>query len=156
MIHVIDRDGQILGVASMRDSADDRQQNVKGVVVGNSLIVSEDGDRRLVRLNLDSYAVRPYKNLQDLPGELGDVDRHESRYYICAGRYVLTFTEGGQPAIAGRLDSGTLTGIAVAGGHCFVTTGAGGAVYSLNNATGQAQVFIGGLADPRDIELWRQ
>ncbi|MEW5701368.1 MAG: hypothetical protein AB1792_03975 [Candidatus Zixiibacteriota bacterium] len=153
LAYILGRSGQILATFSLRDHASDARQNVSGVVVGNALVISENGSGGILRVDVASYAIDDLKNLNVLGTPPGDIDYDCGRYYVCTSHEVYSFTDSTDAALVGTLDQAPITAIAVAGGYSFVTVEESGMVYALNHSTRTAAVFISGLNHPRDIEI---
>ena len=66
-IHFIDSSGTLLATTAMDIVENFHSQNVEGVVVGNKLVVSEDGSKRLLAFDLDTYAVAVFRDFGSHP-----------------------------------------------------------------------------------------
>ena len=150
---VIDDRGRTLATVPLRAQADDSRQNVRGVAAGSSLIVSEDGQGRILQIDLQTYPVTILKDLSGLATALGDIDYYRDRYYLNIDQEIYSFADGSNVAIVGVLDQLAISGIAVAGGYSFVTVEESGAIYRLNNSSHTVDLFVNGLDHPQDIEI---
>lgn len=96
-------------------------QNVMGVVVGNSLIVSEDGDRQLLALDLETYELSVFKRLPNLRPWLGQLAFHKGLYYISTATAIYTFRNSeDEPKKLVELSKRNITGLAVTDTNLFV------------------------------------
>ncbi len=120
-IHVVDGKGSLLKTVRMNLAPDSHLQNVMGVVVGNSLIVSEDGDRQLLALDLETYELSVFKRLPNLRPWLGQLAFHKGLYYISTARAIYTFRNSeDEPKKLVELSKRNITGLAVTDTNLFV------------------------------------
>ena len=82
-IFIDDNDSLLASVQLGPDPNFGVSQNMAGVVVGNDLIISEDGNNRLLRADLDTYEIEIFRDLSDLSGWLGAIDYSDGVYCIC-------------------------------------------------------------------------
>jgi hypothetical protein len=146
--------GELLTSLPLMDqSPDDNLQSVYGVVVGNSLIISEDGSSQLVRIDLDNYQRSVFRNFGHLSGWLGDIDFADGTYYMVQSQKIFSFREGEEETLVCILPEGNNTGIAILGNFAYVTHG--NKLYRVNLQNGSYEVLLGDLNFPEDIELIR-
>ncbi len=146
--------GELLTSLPLMDqSPDDNLQSVYGVVVGNSLIISEDGNSQLVRIDLDNFQRSVFRNFGHLSGWLGDIDYADGTYYMVQSQKIFSFREGEEEILVGILPEGNNTGIAILGNFALVTSNHGNKLYRVNLQNGSYEVLLDDLNYPEDIEL---
>ncbi len=156
LVSFTDRNGTLKEVVSITGrTADGSLQNVDGVVVGNQLIISEDNERNLIGINLDTYERSVFKSLgEQLTGWLGDIDYSDGLFYMVQSRKVHVFTKDGEAELLCELPEGNNTGIAVHEDFAYVTSNFGNKIYRINIRNGAYSVLVDDLDNPRDIELF--
>jgi S1-C subfamily serine protease len=156
-IYFVDQMGKYLRTVRMRETPDRRLQNCDGVVVGNKLIVSEDGDKHLLAVDLDTYEVTVFRDLSRLPGPwLGRITFAEGRFYICTPNQVFSFSpEDPAERHVTTLPQGisNITGIAYEAGRLFVVANHAGVLCEIDVASGATKTIVDGLKRPKDIVL---
>jgi len=149
----IDENGTLLATTIILSPADSTLQTLKGVVVGNRLILSENGKRQVVAIDLTTYHASIFKDLSTLSGSLGDITYANGKYYIIAGgRSVYSFTESGGVTKVGEVPESNATGICVIGNLAYLSVNLANRIYTLDLGTGAVGVLVSGLNYPRDIE----
>ncbi|MGP8322618.1 MAG: hypothetical protein ACT6FG_01300 [Methanosarcinaceae archaeon] len=128
-------------------------QSVNGVVVENSLIISEDGNNQLVRIDLDNYQWSVFKDFQHLTGWLGDIDYANGNYYMVQSTKIYSFTEDEGENLVCELPEGNNIGLAVHGNFAYVTSNFGNKVYRVNLQNGSYEIILSEANYPEDIEL---
>lgn len=155
-VYFVDSSGVLVAATGMIVSPNAALQNLAGVVVGDSLVISEDGSNHLLVADLNTYAIKVFYNLSNLSGWLGAIDYRDGDYFLCQAQTVYRFdaarTQWRTIATLGT-DLYNIVDIVVAGGHSFVTLNFAGAIYRINNETGSVVRFIDGLDYPEDLEL---
>ncbi|UCG87590.1 MAG: fibronectin type III domain-containing protein [Gemmatimonadota bacterium] len=157
-IYFIDDAGNRLADLGILEAPDNSLQNLDGIVVGDAFIISDDGNNHLLRVDLNTYEMSVFRDLSNLSGWLGAIAYRHGYYYICQAQKIYRFQESGHLELIAELgpDLYNITAIVVAGGHSFVTLNFAGAIYRVNDATGQVTSFLEGLDYPTDLELiWR-
>jgi len=152
-VHFLAADGTHLATVLIQPTPNSSLQNVDGVVVGNQLVVSEDGDSHILAIDLDTYEVSTLADLSAWPGWLGAIDYHDGTYYVCQSRRLLQFAPGGEVTEVSTLPAGSLTGIVVVDGYAYVTVNFADAVYRVDVDTGAYELFGGAFDYPADIEV---
>lgn len=66
-IHLLNADGMLDKTLSMGDERSGHLQSCCGIVVDNTLIVSEDGRNRLLKVDLSTNKVSVFRDLSHLP-----------------------------------------------------------------------------------------
>jgi len=149
----IDDSGRLLATTSLLTPADNHLQTLKGIVVGNRLILSHDGNNQVLAVDLATYRLSIFKNLGYLPGLLGDIAYANGTYYlVVGGRWVYSFTESGNPVLVGGIPEGNATGICVLDDFAYLSVNSANRVYRLDLRTGEARVLASDLKYLRDIE----
>jgi len=149
----IDEDGKLLATTVLLSPADSWLQTLKGIVVGNRLILSHNGKRQVLAIDLTNYHASVFKDLSSISETLGDIAYAGEKYYIIAGgRSVFRFTESGAAALVGQVPESNATGICVIGNFAYVTVNAANKLYKMDLSTGAVSVLVSGLNYPRDIE----
>ena len=119
-IYFVDVKGNHLQTVRLVDEPDGHFQNMDGVVVGNKLIVSENGHKELIEVDLDTYEVSLFRSLKQLGVGLGAILYSEGRYYICQRRNIYSFTEDSvEITKVATTPESNITGIVSANGRLF-------------------------------------
>ncbi len=143
--------GMLIEAVELPD-ASTLNQGMSGLVVGNDLIISETGSRRLARIDLATYEVSVFKDLSDLSGWLGDIEYLDGMYYLTQWESLHEFTGTGEPTELAHFADGSILGVAVVGTSAFVTSRNEGKIYRVNIPTGTIEVFAEGFDSPYEIE----
>jgi hypothetical protein len=152
-ISIVDAGGDFITKFEMPGHDFDHNQSVEGITLGNRLIVSENGEKELMEVDLSTYAAGIYRNLADLGGWLGDLDYSDGVFYICQCTRVSTFTEDSDPVELFNVEAGCITGIAVVGNYAYTVVNSPGLAYKTHIITGETEIFAEGLGYPEDIEF---
>jgi len=152
-IYVIDSDGTYLTTVNIHPEPDSGLQNTDGVVTGNRLILSENGNMQILAIDLTSYETTILKSFPFLSGWLGAIDYSKGVFYVCQMRNVLSFREDrlGKTVVA-TVPEGNISGIVVDDSVAYVTANHAGILYRVTLSTGAVEELITGLRNPEDIE----
>jgi len=151
-IYLLHQDGAITKILSMLNEPDRHSQSTHGVVVEDSLIMSEDGRNRLLKVKLSAGHVSVFRDFSNLPGGLGAIAHYESVYYLCRGLEVYSFAKDSDPLLVAKLDQGnSITGIAIYENSAYVPVYSTGKVHKIDLSSGEATVFAEGLSYPEGI-----
>ncbi len=113
-IDFIDSDGNFLRTVMMPDLSPDELQGVRGVVVGDKLIVSETGGGKVICVDLTTYAASILRDLSTLPVPwISDIDYWNAYYWLCGPRDSWRFTSAGDVYDLCTFTEANLVGIAV-------------------------------------------
>ena len=113
-IDFIDSNGNLLHTVMMPDPSPEELQIVRGVVVGNKLIVSETGGKEVISVDLTTYAATILRDLSGLPVPwLSDIDYWNRYYWICGPMGTWRFTATGDVYELCTFTESNLIGIAV-------------------------------------------
>jgi hypothetical protein len=154
-VNIFDDSGNLLASLGMLDEPGSTLQMCDGVVVGNKLIICEDGHNNLMQVDLDTYEMSLFKDLTDLEGWLGSIDYADGIYYLTQSKKVWTFTESGNPELLYEFtdDVWNIVGSAVAGGYIFITQNFEGKLWRVNINSGAITLVVDGLDYPQDLAL---
>jgi DNA-binding beta-propeller fold protein YncE len=152
-ISFIDSQGNFITKLEMPEHDLDHNQTVDGIVVGNRLIVSENGVRELVEVDLSTHVAGIYRDLGQIGGWIGHLDYSNGIFYICQCTGAYTFTEDSDPVELFAVDAGCLSGIVVVGSYAYTVVNSPGKIYRTNIKTGETETFLEGLNYPQDIEF---
>ena len=88
-IYFVNSSGDLLATTNILDNPDDIWQNLDGIVVNNQLVFSEDGQKRILKIDLTTYQKSIFKNLTSLPGAwLGAIAYADGQYYLATSSRV--------------------------------------------------------------------
>lgn len=169
-VYFVNSEGKYLKTVDILEKPDRHLQNMHGIVVNSSLIISENGHRQIVRIDLPSYDVSIFKDLSHLGSWLGAIGYNDGTYYICQAKKIFSFTEEDdvlQPVA--ELPEGNITGIVISDNKAFLSingvekamridpkkkfTIPVGAVYQVDLITGHVKVVKEALKYPKDLVL---
>ena len=156
-IHILDQKGEIIKSVSMLHEPDNHAQNVHGIVVNNSLIVSEDGNRNLLSVDLETFEVSIFKTLKSLPwGWLGALYYFNNTFYICQSTKIWSFIDSRQDnlSLVAELPENNITSLVVVDSFAYATINFTNKIYKINVLTGEYEVFVEGIDYPEDIAVW--
>jgi len=155
-IFVVDRTGRAVRELAMRPEPDQGMQNTYGLVVGNRLLVSEDGDKRILAVDLDSYAVEVFRDFGTLRSWIGAIGNAGDTYYVCTGTEVFAFEGDAPHHLLAKLPKGNITGLVIVGGAAFLTVNFTGELLRVDLATGEVTTVADGLARPDGLVAVRR
>ena len=153
-MYFIDDSGNYITTVNIKSTRDNHLQNVHGVVVGNRLILSEDGDKNLLAVDLSDYSVTLFRDFTGLGGNtwLNAIAYYDGVYYLTLPGSIYTFTGSEWPSLlAGSIDYNITELLIKSGGYMYVTVNFSGKVYKIDMVTGEYQLFAEGLDYPQDI-----
>jgi hypothetical protein len=151
-IYFADPEGNPTQAIAMPGTRSTEFQVVDGIVVGNRLVVSENGDNQIIEIDLGTYQGSVFRDFAGLANYLSGIDYSRGLYYLCdSNDDVSTFTESGPLSPLTTLD-GILFAITVVGDYAYVTAYGSGTLYKVNINSGGSEVFLEGLSFPEDIE----
>ena len=159
VVYFADESGRHLKTVQMLDRADDHLQNTSAVTAGTRMILSENGRKQLLSIDLGTYDVSIFRDLRDLPGPwLGAIAYEKSRFYICNPTTIYAFEEGSDAVTKiAELPERNIVGIAAARGRLFVVVNSKqGSVYEVDPVTGKAVLFQSGLKFPEGLSAYQQ
>jgi len=133
--------------------ASELNQGLSTVVVGNQLVISETGNRKLVEADLTTRDMSIFKDMTQLTTWLGDIDYSDGKYYMTQYEDIFEFTESGDPEVLYHIAGGFMLHLAVVGKYVYAADSHAGKIYRVDIFTGEGEVLVEGLATPRDIEF---
>lgn len=152
VVYLLNSSGELEATVPILPEPDSRWQVMDGVVVGNRVIISEDGRKHLVALDLDTLEVSVFRDLSALlESWLGAITYVDGRFYLCGPQRIYSFAEGGEIAPVAEVPGYNISGITVAGGRIYVSTNHTGAIYRVDPETGEVVEFASGLNYPKGI-----
>ena len=168
-VYFTDAQGHYAKAIAIKDSVDKHAQNMHGIVVGNRLIVSEDGDRQIVSIDLTTYQKTIFRSLPQLRSWLGAIAYHQGIYHICNPQEIYSFTEDSQDITRiAKVPKKNITGIEVVDGKAYVIVNGPnkieeengkrilvptGALYEVDLKTGNVRVIKDELFKPNDLAI---
>ena len=159
VIYFSDELGRHLKTVQILDRPDNHAQNMKAVTVGNRMILSENGHKQLMAIDLGNYEVSVFRNLRSLPGPwLGAIAYEKGRFYICNPTTIFAFEENSETVTKiAELTENNIVGIAATQGRIFVVVNSSlGSVYEVDLVTGKTVLFKSGLKSPEDLAVYPQ
>jgi len=152
-IYFVNSTGALIATVNIRDYPDDTLQNLDGIVVNNTLIFSEDGDRNVLRIDLTTYEVSVFKNLSAMYSWVGHITYSNGSFYATGPKSIYRFSEVGNITKVAEVAEGNIAGIVVADGYAYVAVNFAGKVYRVNLQDGTSTVLATGLNYPKDLEM---
>jgi len=120
VIYFLSEQGSLLKTVPFSNTPNNELQNMEGVVVGNRLVVSETGNNEIFAVDLSSYKVSLFLNLNKLRGWLGSITYNHGAYYICQSREIYTFKKDANCITkVATIPEGNITGITTMNGKLF-------------------------------------
>jgi len=150
-VYFISSAGTLLKTANILDQPDSQAQNLCGIVVGNKLVVSENGKKQIIQFDLTTYARTMLKDLSSLPVSwLGAIAYANGKYYVCTPQSIYSFTSSTNAIKVADIPESNLVGISVLDStYAYVAVNFAGKIYKVNLATGTSTVFLSGLNYPK-------
>lgn len=154
-IYFINQSGSLLGTTNM-DAGDWHLQSLDGVVVDNQLVFSEDGEKRLLKIDLTTYQKSIFKDFSSVIPHiwLGAIDFEDGLYYLATSKIIYKFTEMGNPEIVAELPEINITGLAVVGQYAYASVNFSGEIYQVNLESGDVNLFASGFNYPQEITYY--
>lgn len=167
-IYFIGPKGEHLKTVSFNKEPDRHLQNMDGIVVGDQLVVSENGHRQLISIHLSSYKVSIFRDLRQLLGWLGAITFGDGTIYLCQSRRVYAISsDSDQIRRVATTPEANITGITFVKGHLFaVVNGMSkikerslaakrrtnhGVLYKIDPNSGEVKVVKDGLNFPEGV-----
>ncbi len=161
-VYIIDNSGSLLETVDMINAPAGRSQNVDGVVAGNSLIILENGNLQVLKIDLGNYNVSIFRDLSGLPGNnIGSIDYYNGRFYVGStdesGRYIYSFIEGQPEDLIATIpyEPYYITSIKVFDNYIYACINYEFKILKIDISTGDFTVFYeapAGTFYPSDIE----
>ena len=153
-VYIISPNGTLLANISIKEQPDNHLQVMDGIVVENKLIISEDGDKNIFAIDLNTYEKTIFKNLSYVPGWLGSITYHNGTFYVASSQTIYQFTEDSNATAFTTLPEGNIVGITTFGRYLYAAVNFGGKVYRIDLQTKEYKVVADNLHYPTDLELW--
>lgn len=171
VISFVDKNGVCFKTVSFFDKPGRSTQRMDSIVVDGKLIVSENGERQVMAVDLSTYELTVFRDLQELTGWIGSIAFSEGRYYICQYQSIFSFTEDSSELTkVATVPVGSITGIVVKQGRLIVSVNGmtrvkltmepdsarpthQGALYEVDPASGEATLLRDGLNCTRGVML---
>jgi hypothetical protein len=128
-------------------------QMLATVAVGNSLIISGTGTKKLVEADPTTREMSIFKDLYDLGSWLLDIDYSNGMYYLAQHDNIVEFAELGEPEVLCNIPDGFMLYLAVVGKYVYAADRNAGKIYKVDIFTGESEVLVEGLVRPEDIEF---
>jgi len=152
-IYVINQSSTVLATKSMGHAPDGSYQNCSGVVVGDFLYISEDGLSNVLRMNLTSYDVSVFRNLDVIPSWLGSIGYAQDEFYICTSSKIYRFTETAGPTEVTDIGDNNITGFEIVWPYAYLCTNFGGNIHRVDLRFGTSLLYASGFDRPDDLGL---
>lgn len=152
LVYFVSVEGKLVATVPLPGGPDDRLQNMYGVVVDKTLIISEDGQKRLIAIDLDNFSVSVFRDLSNLPVSwLGAIAYASDHFYVAAQERIFAFEITQEPDLVAKLPTYNITGLVVIDHYLYACTNFGGAIYRVDLATGVVDEFVTGLNYPSGL-----
>ena len=155
-IYFVDSTGKLLATTNILDTPDDQLQNLNGIVVGNRLILSEDGKKHVLAFDLNSYERLMFKDLSGLPDVwLGAITYDGGVFYLATSDTIYKFTEATAAIKVAKLPKGNITSMVILHGFAYLSLNFSGAgeIYKVNITDGTISLVVTGLNYPNNLVL---
>jgi hypothetical protein len=153
-IYFLDSAGNLKRTVNISESTDNELQNVNGIVVDNYLIMSEDGHRRIIKINLDTYEKSIFADLSSL-GVLDYVTYAQGRYFVCTPEAIYSLNQqGGALTKLATIPGYNIVGMVVLDNFAYVAVNFAGKIYKVNLNDGSSEVLASGLNYPESISCF--
>jgi hypothetical protein len=150
-VHFVSSDGALIETVPMPE-ASENLQNVDGVIAGDRLIVSDNGNNGVLAFDLTTREASILHAVDDGLGWLGSIDFHDGTLYLCRSMRVQAFTGTGEPITLCTLPAGNITGIVVVGSYAYAVINFENSLYRIDLRTGEYEQILNDLDYPKDIE----
>jgi hypothetical protein len=150
----MDSEGGFITNVEMPETSPSSLQNMRGVVVGNRLVISETGHNKLAEVDLSTYEALIFRDFTHLSGWLGDIDYKDGLYYMTQTSRIHTFTEQGEPNLLIETEGDFyITGLAVVGRYAYITAVNPSGLRRIDVFTGEAELVVELASNPWEIEF---
>jgi hypothetical protein len=154
-VYFIDSFGKFITSVNILDEPDSRLQNVHGVIVNYKLILSEDGYKHILQIDLTTFQKTIFKDLSELPlSWLGAITYSNGYYYVCGPSSIYKFSESGDVTKIAEIPDYNIVGIVIVDNFAYVSVNFGGKIYKVDLESGVSEVFVSGLNHPRDLKVY--
>lgn len=130
------------------------RQVMKGIVVGNDLILCENGFQKLLKIDLTTYEVSEFRNFSHLNESfLASVAYSDGVFYLGGRNNVWSFKEGEPEKLVAALPTVANVDIEVDGNYAFVASSFGNKIYKIDLTDGSYSDYIISVYNVEDIEI---
>ena len=151
-MYFMDASGTLEFKGPLPETSPSELQEVCARTVGNRLIISETGTRKLAAVDLDTFEGSIFR---EFPGRgwLGSLAYNEGTFYMTGCSLIRKFTETGEPQDVCSVEQGCWTGLTWAGGYLWGAINFEGKLYRIDPITGEVVTILEGLGYPQDLEF---
>ncbi|MBN1571306.1 MAG: hypothetical protein JXA73_25955 [Acidobacteria bacterium] len=151
-VYFTDAAGRLVATTKMLRQQDNQAQNVSAIVDNGSLILSEDGDKRVLTIDLATHMASIFSDLRSLPGAgLGQIAFSDGTYYLSTADTIYTISRTNRAKKIARLPKGNITGLVISGDVAYACVNFTGEIYKVNLGDGTISVFASGLDFPTGL-----
>jgi hypothetical protein len=128
-------------------------QNMIGVVVGNDLIISQNGYKSLLKVDLTNYDISIFRDFSNLPDNwIGAITYVNGTFYLCGPQNIYSFKAGETENLIVTLPINNNVDIEIDGNYAYVGSYFGGKIYKINLTDGSYTDYIY-MSQVADLEL---
>lgn len=91
-IYFVNKDGNHIKTLAFLEEPDRHIQTMTGIVVDGKLIVSSNGQREVIAVDLKTYELSVFRNLKQLKGGIGTITHTDGVFYISHYKDIYSFT----------------------------------------------------------------
>ncbi|GEM_PF-2666381 len=149
-VYILDGEGGVVAIANLTNQPNEHLQNMYGIVVGNKLIVSEDGNGRIMSMDLSTYEVSVLKDLSMVDHKWGPITYDDGTYYVGSQSMLYRFKADGpaEPVVDKIFDH--ITGIGLVQNRLYVARYVGD-IYVVYLDSGEVEKVVEGLNRVMDM-----
>lgn len=130
------------------------RQVMKGIVVGNDLILCENGFQKLLKVDLNTYEVTEFRDFSHLNESfLASVAYSDGVFYLGGRNNVWSFKEGEPEKLVATLPTVANVDIEIDGNYAFVASNFGNKIYKIDLTDGSYSDYITSVYNLEDIEI---
>lgn len=127
-------------------------QVMKGIVVGNDLIICENGFRKLLKIDLSTYEVSEFRDFSHLDEPLLNTVSYSDGVFYLGGRYNIYSFEEREPEELFVTLPTFYSDIEIVGNYAYVASYNGSNIYKIDLTDGTYSEYLT-VSLPRDIEI---
>jgi len=157
LVYIINQQGTLLKTVKIKDNPDKNLQNCHGIVVNNTLVISEDGNKHIIGIDLDTFERKILFDLTYLHHWLGSIAYSDGKIYLSGPKqvYWLDYENPDQHAVKiTELPEYNIAGLSLLGNFAYLSVNFGGKIYKINLETGDYSIFVSNLNFPEHLELY--
>ena len=161
VVYFTDKNGQYLQTVSLGVGRNSRLQVMRGIQVGDKLIISQNGFNELMSIDLNSYEISLFRSLKQLDGWLGAIAYSDGTYYLCQSQDIYSFTSNSDELQKlATTPTGNITQVIEQNGKLLVATNGRatrparkGALYSIDLKDGKISEIRNADKNPTSLIL---